>query len=751
MEGIIRCGFVSDDDSCAGNVVPIEKVNISRNSLIWRYLQKRPTEEELQSKNFDMICEYHKRVYLYKFESNRKQYCFDPMQLHSYRVKSRIVNVSEEEAILINDQQPKRKMVPGYGICHKCKATYAANVINQPYHDEESLLSSQESINSLSNPSFSQEFQIPKYEVFLKMFEACYKEIKKLPEGTHHGDERRVKEGLKLLQKLQVQGEELLEKKTVDKCQDCKMNMEIIKEAIPLAKTRNEVVRLTSLAPSTWKCEEVCEELQIGPGTLRAARMVRRAKKSFHIMKHSSKNSLSKEVEEKVDNFFKDSDVSVASPSATVQVKDPVTKEKTVLPKYLMLKTIDQTYVEFKEKFPNLKVGRSSFHRLRPVNVCVPNEKDISCCLCLTHSNMDLLLQPMNMSHNDALSLVVCDPTSKDCMNMTCTQCPGVETLREYLIGLIDLETTDFIHYQEWIYQDKFASIQATKMDSPTYIDIVIERFPTFMRHHYIYKSQKSYFEYCKQNVIPENPIILTDFGENYSFVVRDQIQGFFFNQSTPCTICPFVCYFKEHADDEVKHQSFLIISDTHLHDTYSFHVFRCKVLEQLKEKYPHFKKISYFSDGCSGQYKNFKNFALLCRHNEEFNLEANWHFFATSHGKNACDSICGVVKKQARMYSLKNAYGKQIQTPWDLYEFCINNLKSIVTIFVHDDDVKDAKSKLDSYFVQFKGIKGTQKFHSFSPVSLDTIKTANVSDDQDTSETKFNKKNVIVKYSHDD
>jgi hypothetical protein len=57
---------------------------------------------------------------------------------------------------------------------------------------------------------------------------------------------------------------------------------------------------------------------------------------------------------------------------------------------------------------------------------------------------------------------------------------------------------------------------------------------------------------------------------------------------------------------------------------------------------------IIYFSDGCAAQYKNRKNFLNLCNHDADFGLPAEWHFFATSHGKGPCDGVGGTVKRLA-------------------------------------------------------------------------------------------------------
>jgi hypothetical protein len=59
-------------------------------------------------------------------------------------------------------------------------------------------------------------------------------------------------------------------------------------------------------------------------------------------------------------------------------------------------------------------------------------------------------------------------------------------------------------------------------------------------------------------------------------------------------------------------------------------------------------KKIAYFSDGSAGttQYKNRKKLLNITCHNEDFGVPAEWHFFATSYGKSACDGVVWHSKK---------------------------------------------------------------------------------------------------------
>ena len=80
-------------------------------------------------------------------------------------------------------------------------------------------------------------------------------------------------------------------------------------------------------------------------------------------------------------------------------------------------------------------------------------------------------------------------------------------------------------------------------------------------------------------------------------------------------------------------------------HDTKTVHAFTCKVISYIKENLHAITKVLYFSDGAASQYKNFKNFVNLCYHEIDHGIQAQWHFFATSHRKSPCDEIRGAIK----------------------------------------------------------------------------------------------------------
>ena len=78
--------------------------------------------------------------------------------------------------------------------------------------------------------------------------------------------------------------------------------------------------------------------------------------------------------------------------------------------------------------------------------------------------------------------------------------------------------------------------------------------------------------------------------------------------------------------------------------------------------------------------------------------------FFSTSHGKNACDSVGGTVK---RLASLQRAKEKQILIPKQLYEFASEEIPGITSFYVSSDDIQRNRSFLENWFSLGKTIPG--------------------------------------------
>ena len=119
-----------------------------------------------------------------------------------------------------------------------------------------------------------------------------------------------------------------------------------------------------------------------------------------------------------------------------------------------------------------------------------------------------------------------------------------------------------------------------------------------------------------------------------------------------------------------------------------------------------------------AAQYKNRKNFINLCYHMDDFGVPAEWHFFATSHGKTAADGVAGTLKRLATKASLQNLYENYILNSKQLYDFAVKEIVGMsfghVTIEEYEDEAKFLKGR----FAQSIRIVGTPKLHYIKPIS---------------------------------
>ena len=98
-------------------------------------------------------------------------------------------------------------------------------------------------------------------------------------------------------------------------------------------------------------------------------------------------------------------------------------------------------------------------------------------------------------------------------------------------------------------------------------------------------------------------------------------------------------------------------------------------MVSHRKTTLPSIMKFIYFSDGTAGQYKNFTN---TCHHKNDHGLEAEWDFFATSHGKSPCDGTGGTVKRLVSRTSLQATVEDHILTATEMFNWTSNHIAGI-------------------------------------------------------------------------
>ena len=102
--------------------------------------------------------------------------------------------------------------------------------------------------------------------------------------------------------------------------------------------------------------------------------------------------------------------------------------------------------------------------------------------------------------------------------------------------------------------------------------------------------------------------------------------------------------------------------------------------------------------------------------------MSAEWHFFATSHGKGPCDGLGGTLKRLAARASLQRPYENQILSPIEFFNFCDKDIKQIDVVYTTHDQYQAEAELLEERHLTATTIAGTQKLHSFIPVNCSNI-----------------------------
>ncbi|CAM1303135.1 Uncharacterised protein r2_g1312 [Pycnogonum litorale] len=401
--------------------------------------------------------------------------------------------------------------------------------------------------------------------------------------------------------------------------------------------------------------------------------------------------------------------------SVSVRNKDG---EKVQHQKRLVLSNLKELHSSWKETYPKKKIGFSSFAALRPKwCVLAGSSGTHSVCVCKYHQNPKLMAEGcLKSSVRDLMKFCVRSTENEMCMMGHCNDCPGREGLVDHLKNC-ELNDIEDVTYQQWISTDrtKLTTITESKED---FIDNFSSQLLKLTRHSFTAKSQSAYMKDLKSSMKPLEEIILQgDFAENYSYVVQDEIQSFHW-ENKQATLHPFVAYCKLNDEDgTLEHRNICVVSDVKEHSTSTVYAFQQVVIEYIKKEFPEVKKVHYFTDGCAGQYKNKHNFISLCNRQKDFGLDAEWNFFATSHGKSACDGIGGTVKRLLTKASLQRPYTDPILTIEAIMEFCVERIPGIKFFNVPPEEVTKVDTDLRNRFDIATTIKGTLQFHRFVPL----------------------------------
>ena len=341
-------------------------------------------------------------------------------------------------------------------------------------------------------------------------------------------------------------------------------------------------------------------------------------------------------------------------------------------------------------------------------------------------------------NYKHALAKIQCNPSLPACLLGECKNYPGVAMLKERLLQCFEIKGVEEIEYKQWT-TTKRSQLQTFIQSTDEFIERFLGSLKTLTRHDFIAQEQAKYLDWKKNNLSDGEFLVIGDFSENYAFIIQGAAQGYHWTNNQ-ATLHPFVFYYKYEGN--LCHGSYVLLLECNTHDTIAVHLFQRKLINFLKVKFE-VLKITYFSDGCAAQYKNCKNFINLCYHKEDFGIPAEWHFFATSHGKGPCDGVGGTVKREAAKASLQRPYHDQIMTTYQLYTFAKENIHGISFEYLTANDWQIESTILKERFSNAKTIPGTQKLHCFKPLSTNELQVQDYSSSSVSRIEKITSQNV--------
>lgn len=337
--------------------------------------------------------------------------------------------------------------------------------------------------------------------------------------------------------------------------------------------------------------------------------------------------------------------------------------EKTQVQKKMVLCNLCELHTAFKNENPSIDIGKSKFASLRPAHcVLAGGPGTHSICVCKYHQNFKLLLDGGSLKSMDPdiidykyfMTAVLCDPPTEHCYTMgCCKQCPGFEVLKEHILDLLHENLVLEVRFNQWSAVDR-STFDTLVLDTSDFVELLFKQLKDLLPHHYIAKQQAKFLQKVKDELKENKAVTILDFSENFSFVIQDSVQGYYWSNDQ-ATIHPLVTYYRDPQDPkELKVISHVMISDFIRKGKTAVYAFQKKFVNSLKEIIPGLKKVHYFSDGAAQQYKNMFYMMNQAFHEAYFGVASERHFFATSHGKGPSYAVGGTVKRCAAKVSLQ-------------------------------------------------------------------------------------------------
>ena len=303
--------------------------------------------------------------------------------------------------------------------------------------------------------------------------------------------------------------------------------------------------------------------------------------------------------------------------------------------KFALTDTLSHLHSKFSQEFPEIKISKAAFCKVRPKNVTLVCYTKRRQCLCQRHANVALKVQAAKVLPRSA----------------------------EQLVGMSDIEIRkkmedipdEEVKYISWLRSDveyngktiKKVKLCDVKQKKEEFIQDFMTAMPEFRNHCQRITAQYTQVRVLKESLLPEREItVQMDYSENWSSKFQDEISSVYYDKSQ-ISLHPMVVHSKT-AEGKLVAQSYVGVSSEGNHTAPTTYAFVTALIKEVKGHFPSLTTIHFITDSPSSQYRNRTIIALIAKFPAIFGLKASWSWLEAGHGKGPCDGVGGSVKKKA-------------------------------------------------------------------------------------------------------
>lgn len=483
-------------------------------------------------------------------------------------------------------------------------------------------------------------------------------------------------------------------------------------------------VRILTIAPESWSIKKTSKEFGASKRQVRKSKILRNAAGVLGETTMKAKRSLPLSTVNSVIQFYNHDDNSRIMPGRKDYKTVLVGNKRTAVQKRLLMMDMRELYASYKKINPDVKIGYSTFLKLKPKHIILPGASGThAVCVCTKHENVKMMLDAIGIKkltlncetpisdYKDCLRLLTCENPSRKCHFNQCEECPDVKVFGDKINDLLEKTGATDVEYGHWTSTDRATLLKVTKK-TQDFVEELCERFTELKTHSFVAKAQAAYLNYRKEHFKRDEVIVMFDYSENYKYVAQNALQAFHFNNEQ-CTVFPVIYFYKENG--LLKSQSCVISSDSLRHDTASVFAAQSVLLNDIKKKLKFIRHVIYMTDGAKQHFKNRFQIANLRQHQADFGLSAEWHYTATAHGKSSYDGIGGAFKREAYRASLLAKPTDAILTFDKLKSWARSHFKSIVIYDFNLTYHAQMQRKLNKRFGEAPAMNGILTHHAFT------------------------------------